>query len=65
MLQIQKIFDINGQVVIYMNTHLTHRSPNAEYSNDAFQKIRSMERLKEFDMIYEQITELKKEYPKR
>ncbi len=57
------VFDINGQTVIYLNTHLTHRSPNAEYSNDAFQKARSMERLKEFDLIHAQIDELKKTYP--
>ena len=57
------IFDINGQTVIYLNTHLTHRSPSAEYSNDAFQKARSMERLKEFDLIHAQIDELKKTYP--
>ncbi|MBQ8439682.1 MAG: hypothetical protein IJX19_03380, partial [Clostridia bacterium] len=57
------IFDINGQTVIYLNTHLTHRSPNAEYSNDAFQKARSMERLKEFDLIHAQLDELKKTYP--
>jgi len=57
------VFDINGQTVIYVNTHLTHRSPNAVYSNDAFQKARSMERLKEFDLIHARIDELKKTYP--
>ena len=57
------VFDINGQTVIYLNTHLTHRSPNAVYSNDAFQKARSMERLKEFDLIQAQLDELKKTYP--
>lgn len=57
------VFDINGQAVIYVNTHLTHRSPNAEYSNDTFQKIRSLERLREFDLIQEQLAEIKKEFP--
>ncbi|MBQ8431615.1 MAG: hypothetical protein IJX28_01910 [Clostridia bacterium] len=57
------VFDINGQTVIYMNTHLQHRKPNAEYSNDAFQKVRSMERLKEFDLMQETLAEVKKTYP--
>ncbi len=57
------VFDINGQIVIYVNTHLQHRKQNAVYSNDAFQKIRSMERLKEFDLLQETLAELKKQYP--
>ena len=57
------VFDINGQTVIYFNTHLQHRAQDAEYSNDALQRIRSLERVKEFSYIQATVNELKKEYP--
>ncbi len=57
------VFDINGQTVIYVNTHLTHRSQNAVYSNDAFQKIRSNARIKEWDILMGHLTEVQKQYP--
>lgn len=57
------LFEINGQTVLYANTHLTHRSPNAEYSNDAFQEIRSIERVKEFDIMYAEIEKVLAKHP--
>ena len=57
------VFDINGQPVIYINTHLTNSNSTAEYSNDAFQKVKSMARLKEFDLIQQQLAKIKKNYP--
>ena len=56
------VFDINGQTVIYINTHLQHRSQNSAYSTDAIQAIRSMERVKTFDILQAKLAELKKEY---
>ena len=57
------VFDINGQIVIYVNTHLQHRSQNNIYSNEHYQNFRSMERIKSFDILQAQLAELKKEYP--
>ena len=56
------IFDINGQTVIYVNTHLQHRSQTSAYSTEAIQAIRSMERVKSFDILQAKLAELKKEY---
>lgn len=57
------VFEVDGQPVIYFNTHLTNRSQNAVYSNDELQKIRSFERLKEYEYIQAQLAELRKTYP--
>lgn len=57
------VFDINGQTVIYINTHLNHRSQNAEYSNETYLKIRSFERVKEFSYMQEVIAQLQAKYP--
>lgn len=57
------VFDVNGQTVIYINTHLNHRSQNAEYSNATYLKLRSFERVKEFSYMQEQLAELLKKYP--
>ena len=57
------VFDMNGQTVICINTHLQHRAQDAEYSNDALQRIRSLERVKEFSYMQELVGELKKKYP--
>ena len=57
------VFDINGQTVIYINTHLNHRSQNAEYSNETYLKIRSFERVKEFSYMQEVIAKLQAKYP--
>ncbi len=57
------VFDINGQTIIYINTHLTHRSQNAVYSNDTFQKIRSNARIKEWDILMGHLAEIQKQYP--
>ncbi len=57
------VFDINGQTVIYVNTHLNHRSQNSEYSNPTYLKLRSFERVKEFYYIQLKIDELLKQYP--
>ncbi|MBQ8431614.1 MAG: endonuclease/exonuclease/phosphatase family protein [Clostridia bacterium] len=57
------VFDINGQIVIHVNTHLQHRGQDSVYSNDALQEIRNLERVKEFSYIQELLQELKKKYP--
>ena len=57
------VFEINGEYVIYINTHLQHRSQTAEYSTQAYQNIRSMERIKTFDMVQAQLAEIRKAYP--
>lgn len=57
------VFDMNGQTVICINTHLQHRAQDAEYSNDALQRIRSLERVKEFSYMQKLVDELKKKYP--
>lgn len=56
------VFDINGQTVIYINTHLQHRSPGSAYSTPAIQNIRNMERIKSFDILQQKLAELKKTY---
>ena len=56
------VFSINGKDVICVNVHLQHRSQNAAYSTPAVQKLRLMERLKQFAMVQDKINELKKTY---
>ncbi|MBQ8440473.1 MAG: PT domain-containing protein [Clostridia bacterium] len=56
------VFDINGQIVIYINTHLQHRSQTSNYSTDAIQAIRSMERIKSFDILQAKLAEIKENY---
>ena len=56
------VFSIGGKTVICVNVHLQHRSQNAAYSTPAVQKIRLMERLKQFAMTQDQINKLKKTY---
>ena len=56
------VFEINGQIVIHVNTHLTHRSQNADYSNEYLQKIRSNARLAEFDNLMEKVTKIQAKY---
>ena len=56
-------FEIDGQVVIHMNTHLQNRGQNAVYSNDAFQKIRSLERVKAFELMQKELARIKQQYP--
>ena len=57
------VLEVNGQNVIYVNTHLQHRSQNAEYSSPAMQKLRNSERLAQFAMVQARISELKVSYP--
>ena len=57
------VFEVNGQILIYVNTHLTHRSQNADYSNEYLQKIRSNARLAEFDNLMEKVTKIQEAYP--
>ena len=56
------VFEVNGQIVIYINTHLQHRSQGAVYSTPAIQKIRSMERVKQFELLQKKLAELKGTY---
>ena len=56
------VFSIGGKNVICVNVHLQHRSQNAAYSTPAVQKLRLMERLKQFAMVQDQINKLKKTY---
>ncbi len=57
------VFDINGQTVIYVNTHLQHRSQTSNYSTAAIQNIRSMERIKQFDLLQAQLKKLQAQFP--
>ncbi|MBQ8431613.1 MAG: hypothetical protein IJX28_01900 [Clostridia bacterium] len=57
------VFDINGQTVIYVNTHLQHRSQTSDYSTAAIQNIRSMERIKSFDLLQAQLKKLQEQFP--
>ena len=56
------VFEVNGQIVIHVNTHLTHRSQNADYSNDELQKIRSLARLAEFNNLMGQLSQIEARY---
>ncbi len=56
------VFEIDGQIVIFINTHLQHRSPGSVYSTQAIQNIRSMERLKSFAILQQKLAELKSTY---
>ena len=56
------VFEVNGQILIYVNTHLTHRSQNADYSNDELQKIRSLARIAEWDNLMEKVTKIQAKY---
>ena len=56
------VFEVNGQILIHVNTHLTHRSQNADYSNDELQKIRSLARIAEFDNLMEKVTKIEAKY---
>ncbi|MBQ8441601.1 MAG: hypothetical protein IJX19_13140, partial [Clostridia bacterium] len=57
------VFEVNGQILIYINTHLSPRNQGRDYANDAFDKVRSYSRLKEWDMIMDYLDEIKKKYP--
>ncbi len=57
------VLEDNGQHLIYVNTHLQHRSQNSEYISDALTKLRTFERLKQFSMVQEKIEQLKASYP--
>jgi endonuclease/exonuclease/phosphatase family metal-dependent hydrolase len=57
------VFEVDGQIVIHMNTHLQNRGQNYVYSNDTLQKIRSLERIKSFTMMQEKLAEIQKKYP--
>ena len=57
------VFDINGQVLIVLNTHLQQRTVNGVYSNDAFQKLRENERLKQLDYMKALVDRLMNKYP--
>jgi endonuclease/exonuclease/phosphatase family metal-dependent hydrolase len=57
------VFDINGQTVIALNTHLQHRTLGASYSSAAFQELRNLERQKQFSYILETLEALRKKYP--
>ena len=56
------VFEVNGQILIYVNTHLTHRSQNADYSNDELQKIRSLARIAEWDNLMEKVSKIQARY---
>ena len=56
------VFEVNGQIVIHVNTHLTHRSQNADYSNDELQKIRSLARIAEFNNLMEKVSKIEAKY---
>lgn len=56
------VFDVNGQKVIYVNTHLQNRKQNAVYYNVALQTLRSLERVKHFDKMQAVIEELKTQF---
>ena len=56
------VFEVNGQILIYVNTHLTHRSQNADYSNDELQKIRSLARVAEFNNLMERVSKIEAQY---
>ena len=56
------VFEVNGQILIYVNTHLTHRSQNADYSNDELQKIRSLARIAEFNNLMEKVSKIEAQY---
>ena len=56
------VFEVNGQILIYVNTHLTHRSQNADYSNDELQKIRSLARIAEFNNLMGQVSQIEAKY---
>ena len=56
------VFEVNGQILIYVNTHLTHRSQNADYSNDELQKIRSLARVAEFNNLMERVSKIEAKY---
>ena len=56
-------FEVDGQVVICMNTHLQNRGQGYVYSNDTLQKIRSLERVKAFEFMQKKLAEIQKTYP--
>ena len=57
------VFNVDGQIIIAINTHLQQRTVNGEYSNDAFQKLRENERLKQLELLKKFIDEQLKKYP--
>lgn len=57
------VFDLNGQIVIYVNTHLQNRKQNAAYYNDALARLRNLERVKHFDKLQAVVDELKVQWP--
>jgi endonuclease/exonuclease/phosphatase family metal-dependent hydrolase len=57
------VFEINGQTVITMNTHLQQRTKGSTYDSDALQALRNFERLKQFEIMMQKINELKQKYP--
>ncbi|MBQ8432139.1 MAG: endonuclease/exonuclease/phosphatase family protein [Clostridia bacterium] len=56
------VFEIEGQPVLYVNTHLQHRSPNADYATKAFTQLRNLERIKQFHLIQKQIAIIESNY---
>lgn len=58
------IVEVNGQTVIYINTHLQHRGyNNKEYSEHPLYMLRYYERCAQMDRINEQAEVLKAQYP--
>ena len=57
------VFNVDGQIIIAINTHLQQRTVAGEYSNDAVQKLRENERLKQLEYIKTFIDEMLKKYP--
>lgn len=57
------VFNVDGQIIIAINTHLQQRTVNGEYSNDALQKLRENERLKQLEILKKFIDEQLKKYP--
>lgn len=57
------VFNVDGQIIIAINTHLQQRTVNGEYSNPAYQKLRENERLKQLEYLKVFIDEILKQYP--
>lgn len=56
------VVNVDGRNVIYVNTHLQHRSREAVYMSDALAKLRNYERLAQFELVQAKIAELQKTY---
>lgn len=57
------VFNVEGQIVIAINTHLQQRTVGGEYSNDAYQKLRENERLKQLTFLKAFIDKQLEKYP--